>query len=150
MSSEDIINELREILIRLEVDDAEISISNLGGDELTLNIDTEKQAVLIGRHGENLRSLQYLLNSIIKHRDPKNEFISLDVANYKKERQEKLIHIAQEAANKARDSKAEVRLKPMSAFERRQVHMVLADETDIVTDSVGDEPRRSVVVRPRD
>ena len=149
MSVEDIKLELKELLEKLTIDDAQITESNLG-DALTFNIDTEHHAILIGRHGENLRSLQHLLNTLVRKRDKSAPFVAVDVADYKKSRQEKLMKIAQEAANRARDENAEVRLKPMNAFERRQVHMVLADEADIVTESVGEEPYRTIVVRPRD
>ena len=149
MNTQEIVEIIEEILQKLGIDDATVEESNLG-EAITFNIATDSHALLIGRHGDNLRSLQHILNSILKHKDRSAEFVALDVADYKKGRQEKLMTIAQEAANKARAENTEVRLKAMNAFERRQVHMVLAEESDLVTESVGQEPHRTIVVRPRD
>jgi len=149
VNTQEIVEIIEELLQKLGIDDATVEESNLG-EAITFNIATDSHALLIGRHGDNLRSLQHILNSILRHKDRNAEFVALDVADYKKGRQEKLMTIAQEAANKARAENTEVRLKAMNAFERRQVHMVLAEESDLVTESVGQEPHRTIVVRPRD
>jgi spoIIIJ-associated protein len=114
-----------------------------------LAIAVEDHAVLIGRRGDNLHALQQLFNALLKHKDPSAPYITIDVANYKKDRIEKVMRIAEDAAQKVQDYGKEYSLNPMNAFERRIVHMVLADKSDLETESVGEDPHRKVVVRPR-
>lgn len=112
-------------------------------------ISAENQAVLIGRKGESLAAFQALTNALLRHRDNEIPFITIDIANYKKERIEKIMRLAEDAAQKVRDYGREFEMRPMNAYERRVVHMVLADKPELETESVGDDPNRKVVVRPK-
>lgn len=123
-----------------------VSISSVDN---TVNIECDGHAILIGKKGENLRALQYILNTIYKKQDPTIEFYSIDIAGYKKARIEKIHTIAHEAAKDVAISGREVILPKMNAYERRQVHMVLADDPEVVTESYGQEPNRTVVVKKR-
>lgn len=114
-----------------------------------LSISAENQAILIGRKGESLAAFQALTNALLRHRDHEIPFITIDIANYKKERIEKIMRLAEDAAQKVRDYGKEFEMRPMNAYERRVVHMVLADKTELETESVGDDPNRKVVVRPK-
>lgn len=115
--------------------------------KIVFNVESPHHALLIGKGGETLRSLQQIFNAM--QRQAGEEFATIDIAGYRKEREEKLEAIAQEAADRARLTQAKVHLKPMNAYERRQVHMVLADMPDIVTTSEGVEPHRVIVVQLR-
>lgn len=115
----------------------------------TIDIDCDQHALLIGKKGETLRSLQHLINAMIRRHNPELEFYSIDVGGYKKARIEKLQHIATEAATEVVSSGREKRLPSMNAFERRQVHMVLAENPDITTASEGEEPHRAIVIYKR-
>ncbi|HMS92739.1 MAG TPA: R3H domain-containing nucleic acid-binding protein, partial [Candidatus Saccharibacteria bacterium] len=79
-----------------------------------------------------------------------SEFVALDVAGYKKERIQKVQRIAEEAAAEVLHNGHEKTLPPMNSYERRQVHMVMADIPELVTRSVGDDPNRSIVISKRD
>lgn len=114
-----------------------------------LSIAVENQAVLIGRRGENLMAFQTLFNALLKHKDPSVPFITIDIAGYKKERIEKVMRIAEETAKKARNYEREQEMRPMNAFERRVVHMVLAEMPDLETESVGEGAHRRVIIRPK-
>lgn len=118
-------------------------------DQPYLNINSADHALLIGRGGENLRALQYIANLLIKHQLAGAPFVVIDVAGYKKERQDKLAHIAKDAAEKAINTSKEVRLKPMNSYERRLVHMHLAENPAVETTSEGEEPHRTIVVKKR-
>ena len=137
---------LEELLRKLGLD-ASVQGEETEGN-LVLSIDSPHHALLIGRGGETLRSLQQVFNAM--QRKAGGEFATLDVAGYRKEREAKLEKIAQEAADRARLTQAKVHLKPMNAYERRQVHMVLAEMPDIVTTSEGVEPHRVIVVQTRE
>ena len=112
-----------------------------------LSISADNQAVLIGRKGESLTAFQSLFNAVLKHKDPTAPFITIDIAGYKKERIEKVMRIAEETAQKVRDYGREQEMRPMNAFERRVVHMVLAEMPELETESVGEDPNRKVIVR---
>lgn len=114
-----------------------------------LAISAENQPILIGRKGESLAAFQALTNALLRHREPEIPFITIDIANYKKERIEKIMRLAEDAAQKVRDYGREFEMRPMNAYERRVVHMVLADKPELETESVGDDPNRKVVVRPK-
>ncbi|MBI2798424.1 KH domain-containing protein [Candidatus Saccharibacteria bacterium] len=132
---------LLNIEATVEVDDDE--------EHPTLMIDSADQALLIGRNGDNLRALQHVLNVLLRREGTPEGFVAIDVAGYKKERTEKLKAMAQAALEEAVKGNKTVRLKPMNAYERRQVHMYLADSAEVVTESEGQEPHRIVVVKKR-
>lgn len=119
-------------------------------DTNTIEIETDSHALLIGKRGENLRALQYIFNIIRAHKLVDSEFVALDVAGYKKERIQKVKRIAEEAAAEVLHTGVEKTLPPMNSYERRQVHMVMADIPELVTKSVGDDPNRSIVISKRD
>ena len=137
---------LEELLHKLGFD-ASVHTEEVDGKAI-LSVDSTHHALLIGKLGETLRSLQQILNAM--QRQAGEEFVTIDIAGYRKEREAKLGLIAQQAADRARLTKSKVHLKPMNAYERRQVHMVLADMPDIVTTSEGEEPHRVIMVQLRD
>lgn len=114
-----------------------------------LAVAVDDHALLIGRKGENLHALQHLMNSLLHKRLHDAPFMTLDVSNYKKDRIEKIMRIAEDAAHKVQQYGKEFQLKPMSPFERRIVHMVLADKDDLETESVGQDPNRKVIIKPK-
>lgn len=116
-------------------------------EENEITIDSPDHALLIGKKGDNLRSLQHLVNSIMKRQNPEAEWCILDVAGYKKERIEKLRSIAESIAKEVVISGRPKRLPAMNSFERRAIHTYLAENQDVVTESEGQEPNRSIVVK---
>lgn len=116
-------------------------------EENEITIDSPDHALLIGKKGDNLRSLQHLVNSIMKRQNPETEWCIIDVAGYKKERIEKLRSIAESIAKEVVISGRPKRLPAMNSFERRAIHTYLAENQDVVTESEGQEPNRSIVVK---
>jgi len=116
-------------------------------EENGITIDSPDHALLIGKKGDNLRSLQHLVNSIMKRQDPHVEWCVIDVAGYKKERIEKLRSIAESIAKEVITSGRPKRLPAMNSFERRAIHTYLAENNEVVTESEGQEPNRSIVVK---
>lgn len=145
MATIDAKTQLEELLTKLGFE-ASVS-SEVEADRTILTVDSPDHALLIGKKGETLRALQHIFNTILKQAS--EDFVTIDVAGYRKAREERLEAIANEAAERARLTKHKVHLKPMNAYERRQVHMVLADMPDIVTTSEGVEPYRVIVVQLR-
>ena len=103
---------------------------------------------LIGKNGQNLKALEHLIRSIFLKENKDVAGISVDVNDYKRSRASYVIDVAKQAVTKVRNTqKAEV-LSPMSAYERRVVHMELASCPDIATESIGDEPNRKIIIKP--
>ncbi len=109
--------------------------------------------ILIGEHGNNLSALEHLVKKIIKKRhggkdDEGAISFTLDINDYRMRRLGDLKLDIKDAAKQVRVSGHEVPLRPMSSFERRMVHLLLAEYPDIATESVGREPARRVVIKP--
>lgn len=129
----------------------EVTIDEYEGDEgeLILDITGDDLAVLIGRHGRTLDALQFLVSSItsrtIDHRYP----IVIDVEGYKGRQRQKIEDIARNAADRAFNQDRSVKLRPMTPYERRLVHIALRDDNRVETVSEGEGRARRVVVIPR-
>jgi spoIIIJ-associated protein len=118
-------------------------------DGIELNIaGTHSTPRLIGHRGETLRSIEYLLNQMVKRIDPEAPRVLVDVAGYKQSRKESLQELAAEVAKRVIDSGAEEELKPMNPAERRIVHMTLREIEGIETESRGENRDRHIVVKP--
>jgi spoIIIJ-associated protein len=142
------VNAIQSILGAFEI---EATIDEYEGDEgeIILDIVGGELGLLIGRHGKTLDSLQTLVAAItsrqIGHRFP----VVVDVEGYRGRRREKLEDIARRTSDRVSRQGRAVKLRPMTSYERRVVHMTLREDRRVVTGSEGEEPFRSVVVSPK-
>jgi len=106
---------------------------------------------LIGRQGQTLSQLQYLINRMIYQKDPTASKVTLDVGNYRANAREALVAKAKEAAEKVRRWGDIVELEPMNAFDRRIVHNALKDDPTVETHSVPVEgtTKKAILLRPK-
>ncbi|MDI6860867.1 MAG: R3H domain-containing nucleic acid-binding protein [Caldisericia bacterium] len=111
-----------------------------------LQLPKEKQALFIGKQGKVLATIQYLLNSIIHRNFNDKRLFIVDIAGYKQKQIDYLRNLAIEAAIKARKTKKDQILQPMSAMARKIIHTTLANNQYVYTYSIGKEPNRRVVV----
>ncbi len=120
-------------------------------DGLLLDVKTEESGRLIGRQGQTLTDLQYLLNRILFQRDQSAPKVMVDVGGYRAQAREALVKKAKEAAEKVRRWGDVVELEPLSAFDRRIVHNTLKDDPGVETHSVEVEGtnKKAVLLRPR-
>lgn len=127
------------------------TIDEYEGDEgeIILDIVGDDLGLLIGRHGRTLDSMQVLVSAITNRRLGFRYPVLVDVEGYRNRRRAKLEEMGQRAADRAVRQKAPVKLRPMSALERRVVHMSLRDDARVSTASEGEEPFRAVVVSPK-
>ncbi len=137
--------ELLEFDVRVEVQTGDTSRLNVVGDE------DEKEALgaLIGRKGERLSALQHLVNLMLSRRMGDWTRVLVDVEDYRGRRERQLVEIARRAAERVVETGKMLQLEPMSALERRWIHIALRDNPDVVTQSIGEEPNRRIVVLPR-
>ncbi|HUA13569.1 MAG TPA: R3H domain-containing nucleic acid-binding protein [Candidatus Sulfotelmatobacter sp.] len=107
---------------------------------------TRLNGFLIGQHGENMRSLQYLTSTALKNNNFSNTRVNVDVADYKKQRADRLRDQAEEWVKQVKDTKKDMDLKPMNAADRRVVHK-LAAEFGLTSDSEGEGRDRHIVLK---
>lgn len=119
-----------------------------GRQTLKVMVVTEHSKPLIGQGGANLQSLQYVVRLLVSAKTGKPCFARIDVNGYRSERDKVITDIALEGAEKAARTDGMVILRPMSAYERRLVHVALQGSTTVTTESLGQEPNRRVVVKP--
>ena len=119
-------------------------------DNITIKIFSDHNAVLIGKNGSTIEALQTIIRQIVHNET--NEFIGviLDVENYKEKRVKNLEYLAKKVAREVRDTKVETKLDSMNSYERRIIHSTLSDNKYVYTESVGEEPNRCVVVKPKE
>lgn len=125
-----------------------VSIDEYEGDEgeLLLDVSGGDLAVLIGRHGRTLDSLQMIVSSFMSNRLKFHYPIVIDIEGYKSRRKEKLVNLAHSAAARAKRQHGRISLAPMNAYERRIVHLALLDDVEVTTHSEGVDPERRVVI----
>ena len=127
-----------EVVVNIKYDEAERNMDiDLSGDDM---------GVLIGKRGQTLDSLQYLV-SLVVNKDAENYIrVKVDTENYRERRKETLENLAKNIAYKVKRTKKSVSLEPMNPYERRIIHSALQNDKYVSTHSEGEEPFRRVIV----
>ena len=128
--------------------DIEAEIMAPEGRVVFIKTRTDEPKVLIGQNGKTLAEIQRLLRAVLRKRIPEEFYINLDINNYKIKKAEYLKETARDLADEVALNKEEKKMDPMSAYERRIVHVELSERQDIITRSVGQEPERYIVIWP--
>jgi len=127
----------------------DIEVAKSDKNNYTVRIKSnELDGLLIGKHGQTLDAIQHLLNRQVNHKLENPVYITVDVGDYR-ERQDSMIQRkAQTTAAKVKATGKEIKLEPMTAAERKKVHMALSEDPDVRTYSVGEGQMKSVVIAP--
>lgn len=139
---------LKQILSLMGIPAAKIK-SHEEESTIYLDIHSEAEGLLIGRHGQTLAALQYLLNRVMNHHFDKMTRYVVDVGGYRVRHKIILEKMAKRIASKVAESKEEEQLQAMSAFDRRIIHMCVKDNSDVTTYSLGEGSFRRVVIAPK-
>ena len=115
-------------------------------DALEIGMEGEDMGVLIGKRGQTLDSLQYLVSLVVNKEKEAYIRVKLDTENYRSRRKETLENLAKNIAFKVKRTKKPVFLEPMNPYERRVIHSALQNDPYVTTHSEGEEPYRKVVV----
>lgn len=130
-----------KIEVTITVEDSE--------DGCLLDLSGKSLGILIGKHGQALDSLQYLLNLAVNRKNAEKIYFTLDVEDYRRRRAETVTKLAKSVADRAIKTRKEVKLEPMSRHERKIIHTVLQNNNRVETHSAGEEPYRYVIVSPK-
>ncbi len=127
-----------------------VEVSAVSETEIRADIIGGNPGKIIGRGGNTLRSLEYLTNVIINRYNDSDDGVrvTVDVGGYKRRRHEKLVAMTRKIMNRVRRENKPFALSPMSAAERRLVHIEVADCDDLISDSTGNGKGRRVVIKP--
>lgn len=139
---------LKQVLKHFDV--GEVTIDEYDGDEgeLILDITGDDLAVLIGRHGRTLEALQFIVSALTVRQIGFRFPVIVDIEGYKNRQRQKLEALARSSAKKAAYNGRSVKLRPMSPYERRIIHVALRDDDRVRTASEGEGPARHIVILP--
>lgn len=149
-SDETSLNEAREILefILSHIQVPATVEATWVEDRIRLDISSNGSGLLIGKRGQTLHSLQYIVNKIYNRRASKKAHIVVDTENYRERRRKALTEVAINLGNRAKKSGRPASSSPLSAYDRRIIHLALKDDRQVRTKSKGDGALRKVVVFP--
>jgi len=117
--------------------------------QLDITLAGENMGILIGKRGQTLDALQYLVSLAVNKGTAPYFNVVIDSEDYRKRRKESLENLARNLARKVKTTKKPVTLEPMSTFERRIIHSVLQNDRHITTHSEGNDPYRNIVIAPK-
>ena len=129
--------------------DVEIEIT-VNNDTPTYRLYSTNDALLIGKDGKNLKALTTVVNAILTKEINSNYRFLIDVSDYKEKNDRRIERLAKKLAREVRETKVEVKMDSMNSYQRRLVHNILNNNKYVYTESVGEEPNRCVVIKPRD
>lgn len=118
-------------------------------EAISFDISGDDVGILIGRRGETLNALQYLISLAVNRNATTHKRVGLDCEGYRSRRADTLDALALRMAAKVRETGRRVSLEPMTAAERRLVHIALEHESDVRAESFGEEPNRRIVIYPK-
>lgn len=141
-------NYLRELIKDLGIS-ADIEVKSNEGIP-TYSIYSDHDALLIGKNGKNLKALSTITANVVKKEVGEPFKFLLDVSDYKERHEQSLVRLAKQVAREVSNTKIEVKMDSMNSYERRIIHNALTDNKKVYTESVGEEPNRAVVVKPKE
>ena len=139
---------LREVIAAMELA-SDVDVERTEDGAWRLEVVGDDAGEILGRYGDTLNALQYLVTLVAQRRSGEHLRLVLDADGYRDRRQAALTELARELAAEVEKAGQEAELDPLSAFERRIIHNALLDHAGVVTYSEGDEPERRVIIAPR-
>lgn len=147
-NQEQIIKEVTEKFFHLVGVTVEVAVV-MGEDSANISLTTEDTGMLIGYHGETLEALQLVLSLCISKQLGSFHRIFVEIGEYKKNRTEYLKQLVEQTKEQVLFEKQEISLPHLKAWERREVHVLLQNDTDVVTESIGIGRERVLIIRPK-
>lgn len=149
---EDIVEYIKEYLSKL-TKDMGIDVSfetKIRDKQITVKMYSDNNKILIGKNGQTLQALTIVLKQVIYNQIGQYPYLLLDVENYKEKQAKYLERLAKNIAKEVAATKNEVALENMNSYERRIIHNYLSENKKVYTESVGVEPNRHIVIKPKE
>jgi len=140
---------LRQVLQLMGIDATVEEEAGAVPEDVVLQVDGEASGVVIGRHGQGLDAIEYILNRMVARQFADSGHIVVDAASYRARRRQNLTEMARRMADKAKRERRTVTLNPLSPRDRRVVHIALKDDRDVTTRSHGDGLHRKLLIIPQ-
>lgn len=118
-------------------------------EAIEINLNTEDSGIVIGYHGDTLESLQLILSLCIARKLGEFKRVSVEVGEYKKKREEWLRNLAAETKDRVLSENKEIYLSDLKSWERRVVHIILQNDQEVISESIGEGKDRVLVVKPK-
>ncbi|WP_028587969.1 RNA-binding cell elongation regulator Jag/EloR [Desulfocurvus vexinensis] len=144
-----VVREVVQSVLTPIIGPTELEVSAEPGRVKVLIHDEENSGLIIGREGQTIAALQYIVNRIVARRLPTSARVHLDAGDYRQRQDDNLQRMALYLADKAKNQNRTQSTKPLSSYHRRLVHLALQDDESIVTSSKGDGPLKRVLIHPR-
>ncbi len=123
--------------------------SSMDESEITYNIFSSENSLLIGFKGRTLEALQNLVRDLLRSYTGVHQIVTIDIGGYREKRKNQLEIVATKTAKEVARTKIEVKLDAMNSFERRIIHAKLSDWRDVITESEGQGENRAIVIKPK-
>ena len=148
----DVINYVKETLTTI------INLMNLNptfevkrrDNSINIKIYSDNNSILIGKNGRSIQALQLLIRQMLANKITNEVLVNLDVENYKEKKLKSIEFLAKKIAREVSKTKVETKMDSMNSYERRVVHNLLANNKFVYTESIGEEPNRCVVIKPKE
>ena len=148
----DVINYVKETLTTI------INLMNLNptfevkrrDNSINIKIYSDNNSILIGKNGRSIQALQLLIRQMLANKLTNEVLVNLDVENYKEKKLKSIEFLAKKIAREVSKTKIETKMDSMNSYERRVVHNLLANNKYVYTESIGEEPNRCVVIKPKE
>ncbi len=124
--------------------------SKIRDNQITIKMYSDNNSILIGHNGQTLKALTTVVKQVVYNEINEYPYLILDVENYKEKQVKYLERLAKNIAREVGQTKNPVELENMNSYERRIIHNILSDNKYVYTESVGEEPNRHVVVKPKE
>jgi spoIIIJ-associated protein len=140
---------ISEFLVHLALDFTDIEVGKKDDQNYFVNVVSDQPSLLIGHHGENLRSMQKVITVMVHSKIGDDITLHFDVDSYRRRQEENVLTITKQKINEVRETKNQSALPPMSPYFRRIVHLFVrdGDYNDVETESIGEGNYRQVVIK---
>lgn len=123
--------------------------SKIRDRQISIKMYSNNNSILIGHNGQTLKALTTIVKQVVYNEIKEYPYLLLDVENYKEKQEKYLERLARNVARDVERTKVEVELENMSSYERRIIHNALTDNKHVYTESIGEEPNRHIVIKPK-
>lgn len=118
--------------------------------QITIKMYSDNNKILIGKSGQTLQALTTVVKQLVYNQINSYPYVILDVEDYKEKKEKYLERLAKNIAKEVASTKNAVELENMNSYERRIVHNILTDNPSVYTESIGEEPNRHIVIKPKE